>query len=52
MHLTQDGEKDFKKGGNNYTEIIAKFYPVSGRGLSMKMHKHNFVYCDDPAKLD
>ncbi|KAL4090161.1 hypothetical protein QTP88_025060 [Uroleucon formosanum] len=48
-HLTADGGK-IKKGGNKYTDIIQNLFR-SGRGLSMKLQKHNLVYWNDPNEL-
>ncbi|KAL4123055.1 hypothetical protein QTP88_015287 [Uroleucon formosanum] len=48
-HLTADGGK-IKKGGNKYSDIIQNLFR-SGRGLSMKLQKHNLVYWNDPNEL-
>lgn len=48
-HLTAD-EKKIKKGGNKYTDIIQNLFR-SGKGLSVKLQKHNLVYWDDPNEL-
>ncbi|KAL4092501.1 hypothetical protein QTP88_027002 [Uroleucon formosanum] len=48
-HLTAD-EKKIKQGGNKYHNIIQNLFR-SGRGLSMKLQKHNLVYWSDPNEL-
>ncbi|KAL4152739.1 hypothetical protein QTP88_000572 [Uroleucon formosanum] len=48
-YLTAD-EKKIKQGGNKYHNIIQNLFR-SGRGLSMKLQKHNLVYWNDPNEL-
>ena len=48
-HLTAD-EKKIRKGGKKYYDIIQNLFR-SGRGLSMKLQKHNLVYWNDPNEL-
>jgi hypothetical protein len=48
-HLTAD-ERKIKKGGNKYTDIIQNLFQP-GKGLSVKLQKHNLVYWDDPNEL-
>jgi len=48
-HLKTDG-KEIKKGGNKYYDIIQNLF-LAGRGLSLKLQKHNLVYWNDPNEL-
>jgi len=48
-HLKADGKK-IKKGGNKFTDIIQNLFR-SGKGLSVKLQKHNLVYWNDPNEL-
>lgn len=48
-HLKSDGMK-IKKGGNKYTDIIEKLFPL-GKGLSVKLQKHNLTYWNDSNEI-
>lgn len=48
-HLNADGVS-VKTGGKKYKDVIKKLFPL-GRGLSVSLQKHNYIYWNDVNEL-